>query len=162
MNNLSHLNEEGYARMVNVSCKEPTLRTAIAEGRILLGEQVMRKLTSGKTPKGNVLNTAIVAGILAVKKTSEIIPMCHPLPVSGVDIRFEFSGNDLICFCSVSAEAKTGFEMEALVGVTTALLTVYDMLKALDKSMEITGVRLLEKTGGKSGSLGHLTNNVCK
>ncbi|MCK5034975.1 MAG: cyclic pyranopterin monophosphate synthase MoaC [Candidatus Sabulitectum sp.] len=150
--NLTHLNEDGYARMVDVSGKLPTHRTALAEGVIKLGDAVMKILASGNSPKGNVLNTAIVAGIQAVKKTSELIPMCHPLPLQGVDIRFEFSGNDLKCFCAVSAEAKTGFEMEALVGVTTALLTVYDMLKAVDKSMEITGIRLLEKTGGKSGT----------
>lgn len=148
---LTHLNEDGYARMVDVSGKLPTQRTALAEGVIKLGDAVMKILTGGNSPKGNVLNTAIVAGIQAVKKTSELIPMCHPLPLQGVDIRFEFSGNDLKCFCTVSAEAKTGFEMEALVGVTTALLTVYDMLKAVDKSMEITGIRLLKKTGGKSG-----------
>ncbi|MEA3267404.1 MAG: cyclic pyranopterin monophosphate synthase MoaC [Candidatus Fermentibacteria bacterium] len=150
--NLTHLNEDGYARMVDVSGKLPTQRTALAEGVIKLGDAVMKILTSGNSPKGNVLNTAIVAGIQSVKKTSELIPMCHPLPLQGVDIRFEFSGNNLRCFCAVSAEAKTGFEMEALVGVTTALLTVYDMLKAVDKSMEISGIRLLEKTGGKSGT----------
>lgn len=149
---LTHLNEEGYARMVDVSGKQPTHRTALAEGIIKLGDVVLETLTGGNSPKGNVLNTAIVAGIQAVKKTSELIPMCHPLPLQGVDIRFELNNNNLKCFCSVSAEAKTGFEMEALVGVTTALLTVYDMLKAVDKSMEITGVRLLEKTGGKSGT----------
>ena len=149
---LTHLNEEGYARMVDVSGKQPTHRTALAEGIIKLGDVVLETLTDGNLPKGNVLNTAILAGIQAVKKTSELIPMCHPLPLQGVDIRFEFNGNNLKCFCSVSAEAKTGFEMEALVGVTTALLTVYDMLKAVDKSMVITGIRLLEKTGGKSGT----------
>ena len=149
---LTHLNEEGYARMVDVSGKQPTERTATAEGTIELGDAVLDILASGNSPKGNVLNTAIVAGIQAVKKTSELIPMCHPLPLHGAEIRFEFNGSNLKCFCSVSAEAKTGFEMEALVGVTTALLTVYDMLKAVDKSMVITGIRLLEKTGGKSGA----------
>lgn len=149
---LTHLNEEGYAGMVDVSKKQPTHRTALAEGVIKLGDAVLKTLTGGNSPKGNVLNTAIVAGIQAVKKTPELIPMCHPLPLQGVDIRFELNNNNLKCFCSVSAEAKTGFEMEALVGVTTALLTVYDMLKAVDKSMEISGIRLLEKTGGKSGT----------
>ena len=149
---LTHLNEDGYARMVDVSDKQPTHRTALAEGVISLGDVVLDILTAGNSPKGNVLNTAIVAGIQAVKKTSELIPMCHPLPLQGVDIKFEFNGSNLKCLCAVSAEAKTGFEMEALVGVTTALLTVYDMLKAIDKSMVITGIRLLEKTGGKSGT----------
>ena len=148
---LTHLNEDGYARMVDVSDKKPTQRTAAAEGYIKLGDAVLEILTSGNSPKGNVLNTAIVAGIQGIKKTSDLIPMCHPLPLQSADIKFQFKGNSLRCFCSVSAEAKTGFEMEALVGVTTALLTVYDMLKAVDKSMEITGIRLLEKTGGKSG-----------
>ncbi len=148
---LTHLNEDGYARMVDVSDKKPTRRTAIAEGYIKLGDAVLEILTSGNSPKGNVLNTAIVAGIQGIKKTSDLIPMCHPLPLQSAEIEFEFIGNTLRCFCSVTAEAKTGFEMEALVGVTTALLTVYDMLKAVDKSMEITDIRLLEKTGGKSG-----------
>ncbi len=148
---LTHLNEDGYARMVDVSEKKPSHRTAVAEGWIKLGDVVLEMLTSGNSPKGNVLNTAIVAGIQGVKKTSDIIPMCHPLPLQSADIDFEFTGSSLRCVCSVSAEAKTGFEMEALVGVTTALLTVYDMLKAIDKSMEISDIRLLEKTGGKSG-----------
>jgi cyclic pyranopterin phosphate synthase len=152
MKGLTHLNEDGYARMVDVSGKEPTIRTALAEGTIRLGDDVMARLSTGNSPKGNVLNTAIVAGILGAKKTSELIPMCHQLPLQGVEIYFEFNGNDLNCFCSVSASANTGFEMEALVGVSTALLTVYDMLKAVDKSMEITCIRLLEKTGGKSGT----------
>lgn len=149
---LTHINEEGYPMMVDVSGKAPTLRTALAEGIIKLSDLVMETLSSGNSPKGSVLNTAIVAGIQAVKKTPDLIPMCHPLPLQGVEIKFEFNGNDLKCFCQVSAEAKTGFEMEALVGVSTSLLTVYDMLKAVDKSMEITGIRLLEKTGGKSGT----------
>ncbi len=148
---LTHLNEDGYARMVDVSDKKPTRRTAVAEGYIKLGDAVLEILTSGNSPKGNVLNTAIVAGIQGIKKTSDLIPMCHPLPLQSAEIEFEFLGSTLRCFCSVTAEAKTGFEMEALVGVTTALLTVYDMLKAVDKSMEITDIRLLEKTGGKSG-----------
>ena len=148
---LTHLNEDGYARMVDVSDKKPTRRTAVAEGYIKLGDAVLEILTSGNSPKGNVLNTAIVAGIQGIKKTSDLIPMCHPLPLQSAEIEFEFLGNTLRCFCSVTAEAKTGFEMEALVGVTIALLTVYDMLKAVDKSMEITDIRLLEKTGGKSG-----------
>jgi len=148
--NLTHIDENGNATMVDVSLKEPTHRTALAEGKIELGEKVMAALQSNKLPKGNVLNTAIVAGIQAVKKTSDLIPMCHPLLVQNVEITFEFENTTLKCFCSVAASAKTGFEMEALVGVSTALLTVYDMLKAIDKSMEITGIKLLKKTGCKS------------
>ena len=148
--NLTHIDENGNATMVDVSLKEPTYRTALAEGKIELGEKVMTALQSNKLPKGNVLNTAIVAGIQAVKKTSDLIPMCHPLLVQNIEITFEFENTTLKCFCSVSATAKTGFEMEALVGVSIALLTVYDMLKAIDKSMEITGIKLLKKTGGKS------------
>ena len=149
---LTHLNEDGYAIMVNVSGKQPTDRTAVAQGIIRLGDAVLKTLADGNTPKGNVINTAVVAGIQAVKKTSELIPMCHQLAVQGADIQFELNGRSLKCTCSVSALAKTGFEMEALVGVTTALLTVYDMLKAVDKSMVISEVRLVEKTGGKSGT----------
>jgi cyclic pyranopterin phosphate synthase len=148
---LTHLNENGYPTMVNVSGKQPTDRTAVAQGTIRLGDTVLKTLANGNTPKGSVINTAVVAGIQAVKKTSELIPMCHQLSVQGAAIQFELNGNSLKCTCSVSAMAKTGFEMEALVGVTTALLTVYDMLKAVDKGMVITEVRLLEKTGGKSG-----------
>ncbi len=149
---LTHLNEDGYARMVNVSGKQPTDRTAVAQGIIRLGDAVLKTLTDGNAPKGSVINTAIVAGIQAVKKTSELIPMCHQLAVQGTDIQFELNGTSLKCICSVSAHAKTGFEMEALVGVTTALLTIYDMLKAVDKSMVISEIRLVEKTGGKSGT----------
>ena len=148
--NLTHIDDKGNATMVDVSAKQPTHRTAFATGKIELGEKVMAALESNELPKGNVLNTSVVAGIQAVKKTSDLIPMCHPLLVQNVEITFEFDGNALICFCLVSATAKTGFEMEALVGVSTALLTVYDMLKAIDKSMEITGIKLLKKTGGKS------------
>ena len=148
--NLTHIDENGNATMVDVSLKEPTYRTALAVGQIELGEKVMSALQRNELPKGNVLNTSIVAGIQAVKKTSDLIPMCHPLLVQNVEITFEFENTTLKCFCSVSATAKTGFEMEALVGVSMALLTVYDMLKAIDKSMEITGIKLLKKTGGKS------------
>lgn len=151
--NLTHIDKNGNATMVDVSLKDPTYRTALAEGKIKLGEKVMAALESNELPKGNVLNTSVVAGIQAAKKTSDLIPMCHPLLVQNVDISFEFEDTTLKCLCSVAATAKTGFEMEALVGVSTALLTVYDMLKAIDKSMEITGIRLLKKTGGKS-SLG--------
>ena len=149
---ITHINEDGFPRMVDVSEKLPTLRTALATGVIKLGDQVLEILQNDNSPKGNVLNTAIVAGIQAVKKTSDLIPMCHPVPLQRADITFELERSNLICFCEVAAEAKTGFEMEALVGVSTALLTVYDMLKAVDKSMEITGIKLLKKTGGKSGT----------
>lgn len=148
--NLTHIDDNGNATMVDVSLKEPTYRTALAEGKIELGEKVMDALLANELPKGNVLNTAIVAGIQAAKKTADLIPMCHPLLLQNIEISFEFENTTLRCICSVSATAKTGFEMEALVGVSTALLTIYDMLKAIDKSMVITGIKLLKKTGGKS------------
>lgn len=149
---LSHLDDSGRPRMVDVSGKEPTARTATAMGSITLSEQVAVFLEQRGTVKGNVLNTAVVAGIQALKNTSALIPMCHPLSVQSADITFDLQGMELVCRCSVSAVSETGFEMEALVGVTVALLTVYDMLKAADKSMVLKDVYLLEKTGGKSGN----------
>lgn len=145
---LTHLDGKGRPRMVDVSGKEPVFRTAKARGTITLPGNVTDYLERKGSPKGNILNTAVTAGIQAVKSTPFIIPLCHPLAVQSADIEFELSGNDLVCTCSVSAEAKTGFEMEALTGVTVALLTVYDMLKAAGKNMVIKDVHLMEKTKG--------------
>jgi len=149
---LSHLDAKDRPRMVDVSGKEPSLRTAVASGEIVLSGEMFLFLEKNPAPKGNVLNTAVVAGIQAAKRTSSIIPMCHPLQIESIGIDFSLAGDCLQCTCSVSATARTGFEMEALVGVTTALLTVYDMLKAVDRRMVIRDVRLVGKTGGKSGS----------
>lgn len=149
---LSHVNGNGRPRMVDVSGKEPTLRTAVAGGTIQVSEEVISALESGSLPKGDVINTAVIAGIQAVKRTDQLIPMCHSLPVSSVEIDMCVEGSEIQCICSVSAMARTGFEMEALVGVSTALLTVYDMLKAVDRGMVISNVHLLKKTGGRSGT----------
>lgn len=146
---LSHFDDQGQARMVDVSSKTDTLRTAKAEAFVEMNASVIRALPDN--PKGNPLEVARVAGIMAAKRTSELIPMCHPLSLSFVDIQLEIGSRGI----SISAEARTtgptGVEMEALTAASVAALTVYDMTKALDKSIEITGVRLVEKTGGKSG-----------
>ncbi len=146
---LSHFDDQGQARMVDVSSKTDTLRTAKAEAFVEMNQTVINALPDN--PKGNPLEVARVAGIMAAKRTSELIPMCHPLSLSFVDIQLQIGTNGI----SISAEARTtgptGVEMEALTAASVAALTVYDMTKALDKSIEITGLRLVEKTGGKSG-----------
>lgn len=143
---LTHLDDKGRPRMVDVSDKKPVMRTARASGTISLPDNIIDYLEQKGSPKGNILNTAVVAGIQAVKKTPSLIPLCHPLAVQSADITFEIKGSLLLCRCFVSAEAKTGFEMEALAGVTVALLTVYDMLKAAGKNMVIGHIKLEEKT----------------
>ena len=150
MKKMSHIDEKGNARMVDVSSKESTARTAIASGCIKLGRNASAAIDDESTPKGDVFSTARIGAITAVKKTWETIPLCHPLRIGGVEIEFNKDGNEVKVICTVKGVESTGFEMEALVGVSTALLTVYDMLKAIDKSMEITGIKLLKKTGGKS------------
>ncbi len=149
---LTHLNKEGRSKMVDVSEKNITQRSAVAAGKIFMREETIELLKNNKIPKGNVLNTAQVAGIMAVKKTSELIPMCHPISIDGCDIDFKFSKNYITVYCKANILAKTGIEMEVLTGVNIALLTIYDMCKAIDKEMVITDITLLEKHGGKSGS----------
>lgn len=144
-----HFDGAGKPRMVDVSGKSPTRRTAAARGGIELGEKGL--LALGSSAKGPVENTAVLAGIQAAKRTWELIPLCHQLALEKVDVSFELSNGTLQCTCTVAGEARTGFEMEALTGVTIALLTVYDMLKAVDKGMTIGGIHLLHKTGGKGG-----------
>jgi cyclic pyranopterin phosphate synthase len=147
------IDEQGRARMVDVSEKAPTLRTAAAAGRVKMLPSTVEAIRTGGAPKGDVLAVAQVAGIMAAKKTSDLIPLCHPLPLTGVSVDFTLLPED----CAVEATAtakitgKTGVEMEALTAVSTALLTIYDMCKAIDKGMEITGIHLAEKSGGKSG-----------
>lgn len=190
---LTHFDENGRAIMVDVTGKVPTDRTAVARGCIRVSREVMRAIREGSAAKGDVLGTARIAGIMAVKRTSELIPLCHPLPIGRCHIEFCLSddpGNDKpaseascgdnlrsdkaasddhvrdgsidsalygdsVCeveaVCTVSMHGQTGVEMEALTGVSVALLTVYDMCKAIDKRMEITGIHLVKKTGGKSG-----------
>ena len=147
----THFNEEGRARMVDVSEKNETLRTAAAAGTIRMKPSTVEAIRSGGVYKGDVLAVAQVAAIQAAKRTWELIPMCHPLPLTGVDVRFALREDAVDVLAEVRCKGETGVEMEALTAVSAAALTIYDMCKALQKDMEITDVRLLRKTGGKSG-----------
>ena len=137
--------------MVNVTSKDVTERTALARGFVRMSPEVLRALRRQKLPKGNPLEIARIAGIAAAKRTSEWIPLCHPLPITHIDVTATLCQNGVEITSRVAAMAQTGVEMEALVAVAAAALTVYDMCKALDKSIEITDIYLVEKTGGKSG-----------
>ena len=149
---LSHLDASGAARMVDVSDKADTAREAIAEGYVVMLPATLALIQQGGLPKGDVIAVARIAGIMAAKRTSDLIPMCHPLPVTGVTVDLEPQGADRLRIqARVKTTGKTGVEMEALTSVTVAALTVYDMCKAVDKAIRIEGVRLLEKRGGKSG-----------
>jgi cyclic pyranopterin phosphate synthase len=150
---LNHFDENGNAVMVDVSGKEITSRTAVATGEIHVGQTIMEAVSSGSVKKGDVLGVARVAGIMGVKRTADLIPMCHPLPIQkcAVDFELEQEAGIIRAFCTVKTEGKTGVEMEALTGVQITLLTIYDMCKAIDKHMVMTNIHLLEKTGGKSG-----------
>ncbi len=150
MSELSHLDERGNARMVEVGSKPETLREARAAATLRMAPATLARL--GDAPKGDVLACARLAGIMAAKKTSELIPLCHPLALTGCDVRFEVAEGRLEIEASVRCTGRTGVEMEALTAVSIAALTVYDMLKALEKGIEIGPIRLLEKTGGKSGT----------
>ena len=153
MSDFTHFNETGHAKMVDVSEKAATVRTAVAAGRVKMNRETFELVKSGGMKKGDVLGTAQIAGIMAAKKTSELIPMCHTLLLNGVDLSFDL--NEADCAVDITATVKctgvTGVEMEALTAVSIAALTVYDMCKAVQKDMEITDIRLLKKTGGKSG-----------
>jgi cyclic pyranopterin phosphate synthase len=153
MSELTHFDKEGNAVMVDVHGKESTYRTARAEGEIQLNEEVYQAVSSHTVKKGDVLGTARIAGIMAAKRTSELIPLCHNIPLTkcAVDFTLEPDKRRVRAVCSVSCTGKTGVEMEALTGVSTALLTIYDMCKAMDRGMRISGIHLLEKDGGKSG-----------
>jgi len=148
---LSHYSKRGEAKMVDVSSKSVTTRSAAAHAFVRMTPRVVKAVRSLKTPKGNPLEIARIAGIAAAKRTAEWIPLCHPLPITHIDVTSRLCKDGVELCSRVTATAKTGVEMEALVGVTCAALTVYDMCKALDKGMEITCIHLLEKTGGKSG-----------
>lgn len=149
----THFDDSGSAIMVDVSGKDITSRVAVAEGFINVSPQVMRAVLGHTVKKGDVLGVARVAGIMAVKKTAEMIPLCHPLQLSNctVDFTTDEAAGSIRASCTVKTAGRTGVEMEALMGVNIALLTIYDMCKAIDKSMEIAGIRLLTKSGGKSG-----------
>lgn len=150
---LSHFDEKGNAIMVDVSEKAVTKRTAVATGTIRVSPAIMEAVSTGTVEKGDVLGVARVAGIMGVKQTSGLIPMCHPLPVLKCSVDFDLKPLEglIQVYCTVKTEGKTGVEMEALTGVNIALLTIYDMCKAIDKKMVMGDIHLIEKTGGKSG-----------
>ncbi|MDH2133685.1 cyclic pyranopterin monophosphate synthase MoaC [Sphingobium yanoikuyae] len=151
MTGLTHLDEDGAARMVDVSAKAVTAREAVATGRITMAADAAQAIAAGLVKKGDVLAVARVAGIMAAKRTAELIPLCHPIPLSAVTIDFALHDDGVTVTATARTAGQTGVEMEALTAATAALLTVYDMAKALDKGMIIGDVRLLAKRGGKSG-----------
>ncbi len=151
MSELTHLDEQGKARMVDVGAKAETRRIAIAEGRITMSAQAISAIRDGAVPKGDVLAAARIAGIMAAKKTADLIPLCHPLSLDAATVDFAFEESAVRVTASASLTGKTGVEMEALTAASVALLTIYDMAKAVDKGMVISGLRLIEKRGGKSG-----------
>lgn len=151
MSRLTHIDETGRAHMVDVSDKAVTAREAVAEGFVRMNAETLALALGGAAKKGDVRATAEIAGIMAAKKTSELIPLCHPLAISKVEVRVTAGDGGLAVTARVKTSGQTGVEMEALTAVSVACLTVYDMLKAADKAMTIEGVRLMTKTGGKSG-----------
>ncbi|MDD3337440.1 MAG: cyclic pyranopterin monophosphate synthase MoaC [Lachnospiraceae bacterium] len=152
-NKLTHFDGNGNAIMVDVTKKQVTAREATAEGTIRVNRAVLEAVRSGTVKKGDVLGVARVAGIMAVKRTADLIPMCHPLPIGKCSVDFEVleEACAIRAFCTVRIDGKTGVEMEALTGVHITLLTIYDMCKAIDKSMVMTDIHLVKKSGGKSG-----------
>jgi len=155
MGKLSHLDESGRARMVDVTAKDDTLREAVAKGSVRMKPETLALIQSGGVPKGDVLAVAQVAGVMAAKRTHELIPMCHPLLLSAIDVRLEPDEKEsaVQITATVRTTGKTGVEMEALTAVSVAALTIYDMCKAVDRGMRIEGVRLARKSGGKSGKV---------
>ena len=151
MTGLTHIDEAGAARMVDVAGKAVTQREAVATGRITMSADAAAAIRDGATKKGDILATARIAGIMAAKKTADLIPLCHPLPLSRVAIDLALDETGVTATATAATEAQTGVEMEALTAVGVALLTLYDMAKALDKAMVIGEIRLLAKKGGKSG-----------
>jgi cyclic pyranopterin monophosphate synthase len=152
MTKLTHIDESGAAHMVDVGAKATTAREAIAEGRITMSAKALAAIRDGTSKKGDVLAVARIAGIMAAKKTSDLIPLCHPIALSSVTIDFAFAENAITALATARTTGQTGVEMEALSAVSIALLTIYDMAKALDKAMIIDGIRLLAKSGGRSGN----------
>ena len=151
MEKLTHIDDDGAVQMVDVTQKEVTTREAVAAGEIKVNKETIDLISRGVMPKGNVLETARLAGIMAAKRTSDIIPLCHPLGLTGIDVSFEILEDQISVEAVVRVSGKTGVEMEALLAASVSLLTVYDMCKAVDKGMLIDNVRLLKKTGGASG-----------
>ncbi len=154
---LTHFDNQGNAVMVDVSEKNKTVRVATATGKVIASKETIDLIKEGKIGKGDVLGVARVAGIMAIKKTSDLIPMCHPIMISGCNIDFEIDeeNSQIIINSTVKIFEKTGVEMEALTGVSVAALTIYDMCKAVDKRMKIDGIHLVKKTGGKSGEFNY-------
>lgn len=153
MSDLTHFNQHGDAHMVDVGDKQVTHRVAVAEGRITMQSNTLAMIVQGDHRKGDVLGIARIAGIMASKRTSDLIPLCHPIGLTHVEVNFEIeeSSNSVTCQARTETRSQTGVEMEALTAVQVALLTIYDMCKAIDRSMEMSGIRLLAKSGGKSG-----------
>ena len=151
---LTHLDERGNPRMVDVGDKPATSRRAVAEGVIRMSPETIRAVSEGAVPKGNVITVAELAGVMGAKRTADLIPLCHPLPVTSIRVEVVVDGTvpGMRARAEVRVEGRTGVEMEALTAVSCALLTIYDMCKALDRSMELGGIRLLHKEGGRSGS----------
>ena len=151
MSKLTHLDDHGHARMVDIGGKQATARRAVASGRIRMSAEALAAIRSGDAPKGDVLAAARIAGIMAAKKTGELIPLCHPLALDAVTVEFAFEDGAVRATATASLTGKTGVEMESMTAISIALLTIYDMAKALDKGMVIEDLRLLSKSGGKSG-----------
>ena len=151
MKKLSHINDRGEANMVDINNKKESKREATAIGSIILSKKALNEIKKEKISKGNVLNTARIAGIMAAKKTSDLIPLCHPIPVEAIKIDFDIEDNNINVLAIVSTTNKTGVEMEALMAVNIACLTIYDMIKSIDKHAKINSVKLTSKSGGKSG-----------
>jgi cyclic pyranopterin phosphate synthase len=151
MTQLTHLDDTGAARMVDVGGKAETQRRAVASGRITMSAEALAAIRAGDIPKGDVLGTARIAGIMAAKRTGDLIPLCHPLGLEAVTIDFAYEADAIRVTATASLTGKTGVEMEAMAAASIALLTIYDMAKAIDKGMVISGVRLIAKSGGKSG-----------
>jgi len=149
---LTHLDNEGLPRMVDVSSKQETLRQAEAEAVLWVGSEVMKTIRDGRTPKGNIFETARIAGVMGAKRTSDLIPLCHPLNITHASVDMELLDDRIVIHSSVRTRGSTGVEMEALTAASVAGLTLYDMLKALSKEMRIDGLRLLAKSGGRSGN----------
>jgi cyclic pyranopterin phosphate synthase len=152
MSKLSHVDAEGRIAMVDTTGKESSSRRAVASGRVLMSPETVEAVRNHTTPKGDPIETARIAGIMAAKRTADLIPLCHPLPLTHVDIRAELQDTGVYLEAVVATNAQTGVEMEALTAVSIAALTIYDMCKAVDKSMILTEIRLEKKTGGKSGT----------
>ena len=148
---LTHIDEEGRTRMVDTGDKPITARRALASARVVMSPATVAAVREHRTPKGDPLEAARLAGIIAAKRTAELIPLCHPLPLTHIDVRAELKDDGVYLAAEVSTRAQTGVEMEALTAVSVAALTIYDMCKAIEKGMEITDIRLELKTGGKSG-----------